>query len=75
MKTSTVVTDYANKDGNFMKIIITSDERWKNGFIVETKMQSLQWVVKDSPGSKKARQVKSNMKIMLTAFFSHMCIM
>jgi hypothetical protein len=52
--------DHASEDRNFLKRIITGDELWVYGCYVETKMQSSQWVGKDSP--------RSNVKVMLTVF-------
>jgi hypothetical protein len=60
--------DRANDD-NFLKNIITGDETWMYGYDVETKVQSSQWVSKTSPRPKKARQVRSHVKVMLTVFF------
>jgi hypothetical protein len=59
----------ANEDDNFLKNIITGDEAWVYGYDVETKAQSSQWVSEGSPRPKKARQVWSNIKVMLTVFF------
>jgi len=59
----------ANDDESFLKHVITGDETWVFGYDVETKAQSSQWTSKGSPGPKKARQVKSNVKVMLTVFF------
>ena len=39
------------------------------GYDVETKVQSSQWVSKTSPLPKKARQVRSHIKVMLMVFF------
>jgi hypothetical protein len=41
----------ANENGNehFLTNNITGDETWVYGYDVETKMQSLQWMVKGSP--------------------------
>ena len=39
------------------------------GYNVETKVQSSQWVSKTSPRPKKARHVRSHVKVMLTEFF------
>lgn len=36
---------------------------------METKAQSSQWIEKGEPRPKKARQVRSNTKVLLTAFF------
>jgi hypothetical protein len=60
--------DRANDD-NFLKNIITGDETWVYGYDVETKVQSSQWVSKTSPRPKKACQVCSHVKVMLTVFF------
>jgi len=44
----------ANGNENFLKNIITGDETWVYGYDVETRMQSLQWMGKGSPRTKKA---------------------
>lgn len=59
----------ANDNENFLKQVITGDETWVYGYDVETKVQSSQWKTKFSPTPKKARQLKSNVKVMLTVFF------
>ena len=59
----------ANSDSDFMKTIITGDETWVYGYDPETKFQSSQWKHHTSPRPKKARQVRSNVKVMLTCFF------
>lgn len=56
-------------DRNFMTKIITGDESWVYGYDPETKAQSSQWKCPASPRPKKARQVRSNVKVMLTVFF------
>ena len=61
--------DRSNTDENFLKNVITGDEMWVYGYDVETKVQSLQWVGKSSPRPKKARQCRSNVKVMLIVFF------
>ena len=61
--------DRANDDDNVLKNIITGDKTWVYGYDVETKVQSSQWVSETSPRPKKARQVRSHVKVMLTAFF------
>jgi len=53
-----------------MSSVITGDECWVYGYDLETKQMSSQWSTSSSPRSKKARQVKSNIKIMLIAFFN-----
>ena len=54
-----------------MKTIITGDESWVYGYNLETKAQSSQWKTPGSPSPKKARQVRSKVKLMLTVFFGH----
>jgi transposase len=61
--------DRANGDDYFLKNIITGDETWVYGYDVETKVQSSQWVSKTPPRPKRARQVRSHVKVILTVFF------
>jgi hypothetical protein len=67
----------ASEDESFLKRIITGDETWVYGCCVETLMQSSQWVGKNSSRLKNVRWVRSNMKVMLTFFFTSrfLCIM
>jgi hypothetical protein len=60
--------DRANEEENFMNCVTTGDKMWVYGYDVEAKAQSSQWVSKTSPRPKKARQVRSNLKTMLTVF-------
>jgi hypothetical protein len=60
--------DRANEDENFMNCTINGDETWIYGYDVETKAQSSQWVWRTFPRPKKARQVRQNVKTMLTYF-------
>ncbi|XP_050043947.3 histone-lysine N-methyltransferase SETMAR-like [Dermacentor andersoni] len=60
--------DSTDSDPDFMNTIITGDESWVYGYDPETKSQSSQWKHSTSPRSKKARLVRSNVKVMLTAF-------
>ena len=60
-----------NEDPNLIKRIITGDETWVYGYDVETKAQSSQWKRPDEPRPKKARQVRSNVKVLLTVFFDY----
>ena len=59
----------ANNDPDFLKKVITGDESWVYGYDPETKAQSSQWKSPESPRPKKARQSRSNVKVMLTVFF------
>ncbi|XP_049271908.1 histone-lysine N-methyltransferase SETMAR-like [Rhipicephalus sanguineus] len=61
--------DFTSSDSNFMNTIITGDESWVYGYDPETKSQSSQWKHFTSPRPKKARQLRSNVKVMLSAFF------
>lgn len=50
---------------------ITGDETWVNGYDVETKIQSSKWLEKFAKTEKEGR-VRTNAKVMLTAFFFDM---
>ena len=65
----TDLRERAQNDPNFMSSVITGDESWVYGYDPETKQMSSQWKTATSPRPKKARQVKSNVKTMLIAFF------
>ena len=56
-------------DPNFLSKVITSDESWCYGYDPETKQASSQWKTPTSPRPKKARQVRSNVKMMPIVFF------
>jgi histone-lysine N-methyltransferase SETMAR len=58
----------AENYATFLSSIITGDESWVYGYDPETK-QMPQWKMPSSPRPKKARQVRSNVKTMLIAFF------
>jgi len=67
-----ICTDLCDRAQNYPKLIssvITGDECWVYGHDSETKQMSSQWKTASSPRPKKARQVKSNVKNMLIAFF------
>jgi len=61
----------ADDDANLMKTVITSDESWVYRYDSETKAQSSQWKTPGSPRPKKADQIWSKVKVMLTVFFYH----
>ncbi|XP_037570474.2 uncharacterized protein LOC119452325 [Dermacentor silvarum] len=69
VEVSQYMLDSTNSDPDFMNTIITGDASWVYGYDPETKSQSSQWKHSTSPRPKKARQVRSNVKVMLTAFF------
>ena len=56
-------------DPDLLKKVITSDESWVYGYDIETKAQSSQWKRPEEPRPKKARKVRSNVKIILNVFF------
>ncbi|UYV66015.1 hypothetical protein LAZ67_3006192 [Cordylochernes scorpioides] len=56
-------------DPNLLQRVITGDEAWVYGYDVETKAQSSQWKLPHEPRPKKARQVRSNVKVLQTVFF------
>ena len=60
--------DCVESDSNFLNTVITDDESWVYGYDPETKAQSTQWKHSSSPRPKKARQVRSNVKVLLTVF-------
>ena len=61
--------DLANHDPEFIKTIITGDETWVYGYDQEIKFQSSQWKHPELPWPKEAREVRSNVKVMLTCLF------
>ena len=60
-----------NDDPDLLKRVITGDESWVYGYDVETKAQSSQWKFKGEPRQKKARQVRSKVKVLITVFFDY----
>ena len=63
--------DPVNEDPDFLKRVITGDESWAYGYDVETKAQSFQWKTPEEPTPKKAHQVRSTVKVLLTVFFNY----
>ena len=61
--------DSIESDSNFLNTVITGDESWVYGYNPGTKAQSSQWKLPSSPRPKKAQQVCSNVKVLLTVFF------
>ena len=58
-----------NDDPDLLKKVITGDESWVYGYDIETKVQSFQWKRPVEPRTKKARQVRSNVKVLLNVSF------
>ncbi|UYV63726.1 hypothetical protein LAZ67_2005445, partial [Cordylochernes scorpioides] len=69
MNIANEMLDSVRDDPNFLQNIITGDEAWVYGYDVEAKAQSSQWKLPHEPRPKKARQVRSNVKVLLTVFF------
>ncbi|GFV57676.1 mariner Mos1 transposase [Trichonephila clavipes] len=69
LATSSDLFQSESDDPEFMKLIITGDESWAYGYDPETKQQSSQWKTPGSPRPKKARQVRSKIKVILIVFF------
>ena len=58
----------SNDDPDLLKNVITGDESWVYGYDNETKAQSCQWKSLEDSRSKTARQVCSNVKVLLPVF-------
>ena len=56
-------------DPDLLKKFISDNELWVYGYDIETKAQILQLMRPEEPRPKKARQVRSNVKVLLTVFF------
>ncbi|UYV60632.1 hypothetical protein LAZ67_1001722 [Cordylochernes scorpioides] len=69
MNIANEMLDSVRDDPNLLKRVITGDEAWVYGYDVKTKAQSSQWKLPHEPRPKKARQVRSNVKVLLTGFF------
>ena len=53
---------------DMFKKLITCDESWVYRCDIETKAQSSQWKIPEEPRPQKIRQVRSNVKVLLTVF-------
>ena len=62
--------DCVESDSNFLNTVITGDELWVYGYNSETKAQFPQWKHSSSLRPKKAWQVHSNVKVLLTVFLN-----
>ncbi|UYV67647.1 hypothetical protein LAZ67_5001460 [Cordylochernes scorpioides] len=69
MNIANEMLDSVRDDPNLLQRVITGDEAWVYGYDVETKAQSSQWKLPHEPRPKKACQVRSNVKVLLTVFF------
>ena len=57
-----------NYNPDLLKKIITGDESWVFGYEIETEAQTNQWKGQEEPRPKKARHVRSNVKVLLNVF-------
>ena len=64
-----VILEQLEIETNLLKRLITGDESWIFKYNSETKRQSLQWKSPTSLKPKKARMSKSQIMVMLIAFF------
>ncbi|UYV73351.1 hypothetical protein LAZ67_10002821 [Cordylochernes scorpioides] len=69
MSIANEMLDSVRDDPNLLQRVITGDEAWVYGYDVETKAQSSQGKLPHEPRPKKARQVRPNVKVLLTVFF------
>ncbi|UYV75779.1 hypothetical protein LAZ67_13001318 [Cordylochernes scorpioides] len=69
MNIANEMLDSVRDDPNLLQRVITGDGAWVYGYDVETKAQSSQWKLPHEPRPKKARQVRSDVKVLLTVFF------
>ena len=58
-----------NDDLDLLIKVTTGDESWVFGYDIETKAQSSQWKRLEEPRPEKARQVRSNLKILFSVIF------
>ena len=63
-----MLTTYSDAAALFKKVI-TSDGSWVYGYDIATIVQSSQLKRPEEPISKNARQVRSNVKVLLSVFF------
>ena len=64
--------EQVGNDPQILSKVVTGDETWFYGYDPETKQASSQWKTPNSPKAKKARQVRSDVKIMLIRFLMRM---
>jgi len=65
---ATDLLEYSECDGTFLKSIISGDDTCVYCYDLETKIQSSQWKTDGSSEPKEARQVRSQVKVVLTVF-------
>jgi len=60
--------DCAASDSSFLGNVIMGDETWVYGYDLETRVQRSDWKSPSSPRAKKARQSRSNIKVVMIVF-------
>jgi hypothetical protein len=65
------MVEYANRDPQFLKTVITGDETWVYEYDPAMKVQSSHWKHSSSPRPKKAQWMQSKVKMLLTVFFDY----
>jgi hypothetical protein len=65
----TELKEQAKNDPNFILNTITCDKCWVFGYDSETKQQLFKWMIQTLTQLTKARQVHSNVKLILVYFF------
>jgi len=65
-----ISSDLLRNAGMFDRVI-NGDETWCFQYDPETKRQSMQWKIQNSPRPKKAHMSRSQVKTMLVCFFDH----
>ena len=63
------ILEHLQTQQDLLQRVIIGDESWIFEYDPETKRQSLQWKCPSSPKPKRARQLRSKIKLMLIAFF------
>jgi len=61
--------EQVGNDPQILSKVVTADETWCYGYDPEAKQASSQGKTPNSPKAKKARQVRSDVQIMLISFF------
>ena len=64
------ILEHLQTEPDLLQRVITGDESWIFEYDLETKHQSLQWKCLSSLRPKKAKQLRSKIKLMLITFFN-----
>ena len=69
LKVSYDLREQVGNDPQILSKVVTGEEIWCYSYDLETKQALSQWKTPNSPKPKKAQQVQSNIRIMLSSFF------